>query len=130
MAEPKSNYQETKEEVLASVTGEQLKILELTTLLIDASNADVEDMVNFTLQENTALKLQVLEAMIHHAWKIVMGYAGFAVAMGQKIGTIDEGGLPTATMPEGMGAALTNLNEELAQFKDAYDSFVDSPGGE
>lgn len=119
-----SNYEETKADLLKSLTGKDKTLLEAAAVLIEAQAADFEEELEELGDENASLRLRVLEAMVNHAWKIVLGYAGFAVAMGQKLGTIDEDGDPTDKMPEGMTDSLTALNEQLAQFKDAYQDFI------
>ena len=124
MADDQTNYEATKDDVLAQFKGAQLELMEAVAVLIEAHASDVEEAFEVLGDENAALKLRVLETMVAHAWKIVMGYAGFAVAMGQKVGTIDDDGNPTATMPDGLGAALGDLNENLAQFKDMYEEFI------
>lgn len=119
-----SNYDETKADLLKSLTGKDKTLLEAAAVLIEAQAADFEEELEELGDENASLRLRVLEAMVGHAWKIVLGYAGFAVAMGQKLGTIDEDGDPTDKMPEGLTDSLTSLNEQLAQFKDAYQDFI------
>lgn len=120
-----SNYQETKEDLLKSLTGKDKSLIEACAVLIEAAQADIEESLEELGDENVLLRVRVLEAMVNHAWKIVLGYAGFAVAMGQKVGTIDEDGDPTEKMPEGLTESLTGLNEQLAQFKDAYADFIE-----
>lgn len=121
-----SNYEETKADILKSFSSSKDKsIIEACATLIEAQSADVEEALEELGDENVALRVRVLEAMVNHAWKIVLGYAGFAVAMGQKVGTIDQDGDPTDKMPEGLTESLTSLNEQLAQFKDAYEDFIE-----
>ena len=119
-----SNYDETKADLLKSMTGKDKTLLEACAVLVEAQAADFEEELEDLADENASLRLRVLEAMVNHAWKIVLGYAGFSVAMGQKLGTIDEDGDPTDKMPEGLTDSLTALNEQLAQFKDAYQDFI------
>lgn len=121
-----SNYEETKADIFKSFTSSKDKsIIEACAALIEAQAADVEDALDEVGDENAALRMRVLETMVQHAWKIVLGYAGFSVAMGQKLGTIDQDGDPTETMPEGLTDSLTSLNENLAQFKDMYEEFIE-----
>lgn len=119
-----SNYDETKADLLKSMTGKDKTLLEACAVLVEAQAADFEEELEDLADENASLRLRVLEAMVNHAWKIVLGYAGFSVAMGQKLGTIDQDGDPTDSMPEGLKESLTALNEQLAQFKDAYQEFI------
>jgi hypothetical protein len=133
----KSNFEETRDSLaseLANATWSKLpkdwqtpaQFFSQVAVLIEAHGADVEEAFDVLGDENVLLENRVLKTMVQHAWDIVMGYAGFAVAMGQKVGTIDKDGDPTDKMPEGMAPMLAKLNEELAKFRDAYEDFIET----